>query len=195
MKYDIESIKKRKQNEKLIRRIIDIVLVILIYNVILVSISCINKIEKITVFGYRAYIIKTDSMEPSINKGDVVITKRTKEEKLKVGDVITFKQKEAVITHRIVNIENYEQGNRYITKGDNNNIEDSQKISYENIEGKCVIAIPYLGNFMGFLENRIVFLVIILILLILYFYKIQMQEKKENRREKKRIEKEKNIAS
>lgn len=188
MKYDIKSIKKRKQNVKQMKRIIDIVLVILIYNIILLSVSCMNRIEQITILGCKAYIIRTNSMEPEINIGDVVIVQKVKEEKLKIGDVITFDKETKVITHRIIEIEEKNGSNNYITKGDNNNMEDSEKIVYENIEGKKLITIPYLGSLIMFLENRIVFLIIILILLILYFYKIQLQEKKEDRREKKRIE-------
>ena len=188
MKYDVESIKKRKQYTKNIKKIVDVILVILIYNIILVAISCINKIEPINIFGCRAYIIKTNSMEPDISIGDIIITRKTSEEELNKGDVITFRRNGEVITHRIVNIEETENGKKYITKGDNNNVEDLEKITYEEIEGKKFITIPYLGKFIMFIENQIIFFIIVLVLLILYFYKIQLQEKKENRREKKKIE-------
>ena len=187
MKYDIESIKRRKQNMKKLKKIIDIILVILIYNIVLVSISCMNKIEPITILGYRAYIITSNSMEPIIKKGDVVIVKNTKEEEIKTNDIITFKKKDEIITHRIIDINKTETGTMYTTKGDNNNIEDMERIFYNNIEGKYILTIPILGNILMMLENKMVFLLLVLFLLILYFYNIQLQERKEKRREKKKI--------
>ena len=45
-------------------------------------------------------------------------------EKIKVEDIITFKRDENIVTHRLVDIQETEQGKKYITKGDNNNVND-----------------------------------------------------------------------
>ena len=185
MKYDLESINKRKENVKIAKKVIEIIAIILIYNVILIAISSANKMNIINVFGYKSYIIKTNSMEPTIGINDVVIAKKVEKKEIKKGDVITFLQDGEVITHRITQID--EEGN-YTTKGDNNNIEDIFKITYDNIEGKHVLTIPYLGAIVLALDNKIVFLIITLIVLIFMFITILNEEKKENRREKKKIE-------
>lgn len=191
MKYDIESIKRRNKNRKRITKIIDVFLVILIYNVILVMFSCMNKIEQVNIFGYEAYIVTTDSMKPSISSGDVVIVKEVEEQELDKGDIITFTKNGETNTHRITNIEEKEGEKYYTTKGDNNNVEDSEKVKFSEIKGKQIIIIPYLGKIINALENKVIFLVIVLIILILYFLRIKQIEKKENRREKKKIEEEK----
>ena len=191
MKYDIKNINKRNKNVKIAKKVIDVIIIILLYNIILVFISCLNKIDDFSLFGYKAYIITTDSMKPSINSGDVSIVKETKEEKLEIGDVITFKRDNKVITHRITNIEEQDDKKLYTTKGDNNNIEDNEKIEYSQIEGKNVLTIAKLGYLINALENQVVFLFIVLILLILLFFKIKKEEKKEHRREKRKIEQEK----
>lgn len=188
MKYDIDSINKRKENIKIVKKIIEIIAIILIYNIILIVISSANKMSIINIFGYKSYIIKTNSMEPTIKVNDVLITKKVEKGKIKVGDVITFIKNGEVITHRITQID---ENGEYTTKGDNNNIEDTFKISYENIEGKHIVTIPYLGKIVEILDNKIVFLVITLIILIFVFMTIQKQEKKDIRKEKKRIEDEK----
>lgn len=191
MKYDIENIKNRKKNTKEVKKILDIIIIILLYNVILVFISCFNKIDNISLFGYKAYIITTNSMQPSIYSGDIVIVKEVDEDELKIGDLITFKQNNKVITHRITNIEIISTQKIYTTKGDNNNIEDEQKVQHYMIEGKKVLTIPKLGHIIKILENEIIFLIIVIILLILLFFKIRKEEKMEIRREKKKIEQEK----
>lgn len=185
MKYDLESINKRKENIKIAKKVLEVIAIIIIYNIILIAISSVNKINIINIFGYKSYIIKTNSMEPTISTNDVVITKKVEKEDIKVGDVITFFQEEEVITHRITKIDD---NGDYTTKGDNNNIEDTFKITYENIEGKHILTIPYLGAIVQALDNQIIFLIITLIVLIFIFITIQNQEKKENRREKKKIE-------
>ena len=191
MKYDLGNINKRKKNVIILKRIIDVIIIILLYNIILVFISCLNKIDDVSIFGYKAYIITTDSMKPSINSGDVSIVRKTKEDKIETGDVITFKQDNKVITHRITSIEEQDGKKVYTTKGDNNNLEDNKKVEYSEIEGKNVLTIPKLGYVINALENQIVFLIMFLLLLILLFFKIKKEEKKEYRREKKKIEQEK----
>ena len=185
MKYDLESINKRKENVKIAKKVIEIIAIILIYNIILIAISSANQINVINIFGYKSYIIKTNSMEPTIKINDVVITKKVEKQDLKIGDVITFLKKGEVITHRITQIED---NSKYTTKGDNNNIEDTFKIDYQDIEGKHILTIPYLGAIVRALDNKIVFLIITLIILIFMFITIINQEKRENRREKKKIE-------
>ena len=187
MKYDVESINKRKEKEKIVKRIIEIIAIILIYNIILIIISSING-KDFSILGYKAYIVNTNSMEPTIEVGDIVIIKKVKAEKLNQGDVITFAQEGEVITHRITKIETEEKSTQYVTKGDNNNTEDTLKIKYEDIIGKEILTIPQLGKVMQLLDSKIILLIIILIILICAFVKIQKKEKLENRREKKKIE-------
>lgn len=185
MKYDIESINKRKEKVKIIKKVVEIIAIILIYNIVLIAISSANKISLINIFGYKSYIIKTNSMEPTINNNDVIITKKVEKDEIKTGDVITFIQRGEIITHRITQINS---DGVYTTKGDNNNMEDTFKITYEDIEGKHVLTIPYLGKIVQALDNKIVFLIITLIVLIFIFRAIQKQEKRESRKEKKELE-------
>ena len=123
-----------------------------------------------------------------LQSGDIVIIKKVKVEKLNQGDVITFTQEGEVITHRITKIDVEESGTKYITKGDNNNTEDTIKVEHEDILGKEILTIPQLGKVMQLLNNKIILLIIILIILIWAFIRIQKKEKLENRREKKKIE-------
>lgn len=184
MKYDLESINKRKENAKIVKKVIEVIAVILIYNIILIMISSEN-VSILNMFGYKSYIIKTNSMEPTISVNDVIIAKKVDKRDIKMGDVITFLHNGEVITHRITKVD---LNGEYTTKGDNNNIEDIFKTNYDNIEGKHIVTIPYLGKLVQILDNKIVFLIITLVALIFIFFMIQKQEKRDNRREKKRIE-------
>ena len=130
-------------------------------------------------------------MEPSIKSGDIIIIQNTKESDLKNGDVITFSKNEKVITHRIIKIEKESENILFTTKGDNNNIEDEEKISSSDIKGRCVFTIPFVGKIIKAMGNKIIFLIFLLVLLILCFFKINRDEKREIRSEKKKHEEEK----
>lgn len=190
MRYDIDSINKRKQRAKVLKIILGIILIILLYNIILVGISMIDG-NKFSLFGYSAYIITSDSMAPEISKGDVVITRKIEEEEIKVNDTITFLEEGQNITHRVIEIKEIDEHKEYITKGDNNEVEDGKSVIYENIKGKVIFKIPFLGNIIFFMKDQIILLIIVLIILLVCLYKIQKNDKSEIRRRKKEIEEKK----
>ena len=191
MKYDIESIKRRKDINTRIKKIIFIFLVIILYNVVLLYMSYIDKFDTPSFYIYKAYLISTESMEPELKKGDAIIIKKVSEDQLRVNDVVTFKINGEIITHRIVRIDDVNSEKFYITKGDNNKVEDSDELRFSDIEGKQIIKIPHLGNIVAGLKNGIVIILVVLIALIMYLNRIEMKEKSEARREKKKIEDEK----
>ena len=77
MKYDVESINKRKEKSKNFKKILEVIAIILIYNIILIIVSSING-KDFNILGYKAYIVETNSMEPTIKVGDIVIIKKVK---------------------------------------------------------------------------------------------------------------------
>ena len=104
MKYDADSIKRRKDINNRIKKLVFIFLVIILYNIVLLYMSYIDKFDTPSFYSYKAYLISTESMEPEIKKGDAIIIKKVDEDQLRVNDIITFKTDEEVITHRIVQI-------------------------------------------------------------------------------------------
>jgi len=118
---------------------------------------------------FGAYVIISPSMVPNINVLDAVVTMRTDAEKLKKNDVITFISNDPAhtgitITHRIVGIKKTSSGDyAYRTKGDNNNVEDKTLVSYNNIIGKVVFRIPYIGYVQQFLTTSFGWILVIVI--------------------------------
>ncbi len=81
------------------------------------------------------------SMVPTLgaNSTGVVITPKTEDE-VNVGDIVTFRKNGELIVHRIVE-KNYDKnGTYFITKGDNNNIDDG-RIRFQDIESVLVAVI------------------------------------------------------
>lgn len=91
-------------------------------------------------FKYEAIAIVSNSMNPVFQRGDLVIYEK-RNVNLNVNDIIIFKNDRRLIVHRIVN----QELKSYITKGDNNNIIDKDKVYTEDIKGVYKFHIKYLG--------------------------------------------------
>jgi len=104
--------------------------------------------------------VYTGSMEPAIPVGGIVVIKPVDPETLRIGDVICFRLSEPTsITHRIINIT--EEG--FITKGDANEDPDTWIVKNENVIGKAVFTVPFIG-YLGYLARTpIGFLLLIVI--------------------------------
>lgn len=134
---------------------------------------------------FGGYVIISPSMVPTIKVKDAVIVKRTSQDNLNIGDIITFKSTDPrytglIITHRIVGTQSISSGDLvYRTKGDNNRIEDSAVVQNDNIFGKVILKIPKLGYIRDFLNKPFGFILFIFlpILLIVIINLKSMKEK------------------
>lgn len=190
MIYTADEIKKRKERrQKIKKRIVVIVYIILIplllYNVSLILQSLINSEETPKFFGVRTFVIISGSMEPTLNIGDIIIVEEcdTYEE----GDIVSFRQNQSVVTHRITSVEVVNGKNYYKTQGDNNNAEDSGTITDSLIEGKVIKTIPYIGKVLVLLQGKGA-IVFIIILLYIYIAHSGARDKKRRQRRIKRLE-------
>ncbi len=98
---------------------------------------------------FYAYIVLSGSMEPSVRTGSVVIVDGRKNE-WNPGEVITYRRGNMVVTHRIV--EKSEEG--YHTKGDANEEEDAGIVSEEQVIGKVIAVLPWLGFGIVWIRQR-----------------------------------------
>ena len=184
MIYTKDVIKKKLDRKEKISKILRIIYFPIITLVILGSISIIfqkiiEKQDYANIFGYKSFVVLTGSMEPNINVGNIIFVKKTNENDIKVGDVITYsvKNSKGTITHRIIDIVEQDGKKIYKTKGDNNNTPDTDVITYENIIGTVSFQIYKLGLIMNRLANTGGIAAIALVVLICWSY----SSKKTNR--------------
>lgn len=142
---------------------------------------------------YNAYVVLTGSMIPEILPNDVVITKKTEGEKLKVGDIITFIPSDSrisniIVTHRILN-KYYDATTKkytYQTKGDNNNTADFTLAEDQNVIGRVIFKIPKVGYIQTLLATRGGIIIAILIpALVILSYDIMKLGRNIMRKKKK----------
>lgn len=95
-------------------------------------------------FGAQPTVISGSSMNPTLLVGDVVVTREVEPGQIEVGDIVRFRQGDAFVIHRVVEIEESEGTFFFVTRGDNNNVEDPP-ITASQLEGKVILVIPKLG--------------------------------------------------
>ena len=121
-------------------------------------------------FGWKPFIVLAESMEHTINSGDVVIVKEIDSKELKKDDIIAYKQDNIVFVSRISQVINENENTKYITKGDNMADVDPGYVLESQFEGILKYRIEKIGNFIIFIQTPLgtfTLLSIPLILLIL----------------------------
>lgn len=106
---------------------------------------------------WRLMIVLSGSMRPAFSTGALVVVRTVDPASIRNGDIVTFKEKASpgrLITHRVVGMKQ-EQGKNYlITKGDANRFADLFPVPGENIIGRVVWVIPWLGFLVSFLQSE-----------------------------------------
>ena len=120
-------------------------------------------------FGYKPLIVASDSMQPNIISGDLVIVKQIDAEKLMTGDVIAFKENNGTVTvHRIVDMITSKGEVYFETKGDNNTTTDAALTAGENVVGKFSSRIGGLGDIILVIASPLGFAVLLLSTMLLF---------------------------
>ena len=99
---------------------------------------------------YDLYIVRSGSMEPAINVGDMVFAGPVGTGDIKPGVIISYEAGKNLITHRVLSID----GNTLITKGDANKEPDSTPVRLSQVQSRYIFRIPYVGYVAGFLRTR-----------------------------------------
>ncbi len=128
----------------------------------------------ITISGYRLLIVTSGSMAPQINMGDIIVID-TNVNNITKEDVITFMVKDKIVTHRVIETFIKENRSYYLTKGDANKEVDPWVVRYDNILGKTIYSIPYIGMpiiFLAILSKDYVTFVVTLTSIILFIFSL-----------------------
>jgi signal peptidase len=107
------------------------------------------------------FVVLTGSMEPTLPVGSVIAIKIINPNTLQESDIICFQTSpdKPWTTHRIINIT--DEG--FITKGDANEEPDTEIVKKENVIGKVVLIIPYIGYLSYFVHTPLGFILLIII--------------------------------
>lgn len=170
-----------------------------------ISVTTFNRNDR-DLFGYKAYIVNSDSMaKTDFNAGDLIFVKWVNPSTLKEGDIITYMSQDSdsfgeTITHKIRRATVDAEGNPgFITYGTTTGVDDEIIVTYPYILGKYMTHAPKVGTFFNFLKTPQGYIVCIFVpfmLLIIYqgvncirlFRRYKQEQLEEMETEKAKIE-------
>lgn len=100
----------------------------------------------------KVRVVLTGSMEPKINRGDLIITIPVSEKAPKKGDVVAYIGRRfdgsqvGIFSHRIIG---GDAKTGFIVKGDANPSPDVQRPKLKDITGIVIFVIPFLGRLLA----------------------------------------------
>ena len=187
-----EPVKKPSTAQRVIGIVVNVVLVLAIVLAVMatyVSFST-QSGNAPAIFSLRLYSVQTTSMEPTLMKGDLVVSTAVKDpKKLKRNDIITYwtiiDGERVLNTHRIVEISGVSGSLGFTTKGDNNTANDAQYVHQKDVVGKvgmigdkytCLSGVgkvfDYLQTSQGFLLVVVIPVLIFLLYQLIQFFRV-----------------------
>lgn len=120
----------------------------------------------------HSYVVASSSMSPAIETGDVVLVNELSAPAVEEGDIITFIDGERatiqggeaggnLVTHRVMDIRQIEQGIVFETKGDANEEVDRGVVPASALVGRVMVTIPYIGHVIVFAGTRLGFITLV----------------------------------
>lgn len=184
-------LKKIKEN-KILKILWGVVKTLLTgFLVLLVLIIAIQRFtnNNFAIAGIRVFTVITESMYPEYKVGDMIIAVETKPENIEIGDNVVYNGLEGdfkgkIVTHKVIEKEQKENGYTFITKGVNNTIEDPE-IKDNQIIGKVIYKTFILSSISRLINNTTTFFIVLFIpfALLVFFEILDVVEERKKEEE------------
>ena len=99
----------------------------------------------IGIFPIKPIAIASGSMEDELYVGDIAIIQKCNANDVNVGDIIEYQMEGYTIVHRIIEKTQRNGEFYFVTKGDSNNAPDKEEVRENQLIGKVIFKIRYLG--------------------------------------------------
>lgn len=107
-----------------------------------------------TMTGFRALVVRSGSMEPTIRAGDLVVTRVVRPSAVHVGDIVTFRdpsRDQTLVTHRVQEVAATGATYEFVTKGDANTGVERWTVRADGSVGRLVARVRGLHPVLGWL--------------------------------------------
>ena len=168
-----------RYHRRMIKRIFSILTTCMVAFAIILAIGVIIVPKAM---GGQSLVVRSGSMSPTFNVGDLIVVKPVAPEELSVGDIVTFATESEIITHRIVTLDYGPEGNMLITKGDDNRVKD-RPIYHDQLRGRMEFRVPYVGYVSNFIGNHLAPTVGICVLILVTSLTLDAIEKRKRPQE------------
>ena len=107
------------------------------------------------VAGFRSFTVRSGSMTPAIETGDVVVTESISPLRARVGDVVTFLDPEGtgkLFSHRVQSVRPVGGAVAFVTRGDANTATEHWRVPAAGTIGKVAYRIPKIGYALAWID-------------------------------------------
>jgi signal peptidase len=107
--------------------------------------------------GDRPYVVRSGSMAPTIDTGDIVVTKPISPLHAQVGDIVTFRDPihhGRLLCHRVRSVHRAGRHVSFITQGDANSARERWKVQADGRIGVVLYRLPKLGYALSWTGTR-----------------------------------------
>ena len=113
--------------------------------------------------GAKLLVVLSQSMEPNMPMGSIVVSRPVPASEIEVGDAITFQSPDpadqsALITHRVVELVGSGIAVRFRTQGDAVEEPDLRLVAPQHLVGRVWFSVPYLGYAVHFMRAPLGFI-------------------------------------
>ena len=127
---------------QVVRRALEIVLATYVISVLMLGLAALAG----PTAGYGLYAVRSASMAPALEVGDLVIEQRVDPASIQVGDVITIASGAGKnVTHRVETVTPNDAGPVFTTKGDANASPDPVATFASQVRGRVAWDLPLFG--------------------------------------------------
>lgn len=166
-----ENKSKAKRVFSIICTVISVLIFAFVALLIINMIVCRVQNRPVNFFGYSFSVVQTNSMEPEIMTGDLIVFKKVDFSTLDVGDTIVFKADDNfkdgagnslegyTIVHKIMEV----TAEGLVTKGVNNVANDGGLRTADEVYGICVANSAFWGDVFAFLGKYGIIIIIFII--------------------------------
>ena len=161
------------RGKKALNRVISILttvifVVALAFTLVVVATTLSSRGGEATFFGWKPYIVLSDSMQTEFQAGDIAVSRAVDTSTLVEGDIITFESIDPdnygeIYTHKIRERTTYEGQSAFVTYGTTTGDDDLYPALESKVVGEYVFAIPKAGYVFDFFKSPAGYVVLVLI--------------------------------
>lgn len=131
-----------------------------------------------SIFGYHLFRVSSDSMEPTLKVGDVILVGPASADSIHKGDIVTYVADQGEmtgqeITHRVVVEPEIKNGEyTYQTQGDADGAPLDPIITSDQIVGKFVVKLALIDKLYSFFFTPYGLIIFIVLIVVLFGYEM-----------------------
>ena len=163
---------------KKISGIIGTILLVVLIAIVIVMFDARLSGEAPSIFGYQIYRVSSESMEPELIVGDVILVKDVPAGEIEKGDIVTYKGEKGtfdgkLITHKVIEDPEYKNG-KYVfqTAGIYDGALPDPEWDEDQLLGKYMKKLPVVDKIYNFFVTPYGLITFILVIMVLFGYEM-----------------------